>query len=71
MISNEQYIEEAVEKHAIDVYGGVDKMPAHNKSRLRELLRKEIEYWERYEGREEIGHSHSAVGDQFNMGGNQ
>ena len=69
MISNEEYIEEVIEKTEKDIYNG--NMPANNKNSLRNLLKKELAFWERYEGREEIGHSHSAVGDAFNMGGNQ
>jgi len=67
-MKTEDWIEEVIEKTEKDVYGG--DMPAHNKNRLRELLQKEAEYWERYEGREEDGHSHSTVGDMNNMGNN-
>lgn len=66
MISTKDYIEEVVEKTEKDVYNG--DMPVHNKNRLRELLQKEADYWERYEGCEEEGHSHSVVGDANNMG---
>jgi len=58
------YNEQEVARIEKEVYGG--SMPVANKTVLRDMLKKEDKVWERYEGREEVGHSHSVVGDEFN-----
>lgn len=42
---NDDYIEKKVEEVAQETYGG--DMPEHNKSVLRDVLKKEDKFWER------------------------
>ena len=44
-------IEELVEKTISEYEERVGELPAHNKSVLRSLLRKEFDFWDKEEGR--------------------
>lgn len=55
------YIEDKVKEHEQSVYEG--SMPSYNKS----VLRKQLQVEERFYQNEEREHSHSPVGDRFNM----
>lgn len=59
------YIENKIAETEKRVYNG--QMPVENKSAMRSMLRTEERFEERREYREEVGHSHSAVGDWNGM----
>lgn len=46
---------------------GKGNMPLHNKATMRRMLEEEDRAEQKRQGREEEGHSNSAVGDRFNM----
>ena len=58
--------EEIVAKYEKRVYGK-GNMPLHNKATMKKMLEEEDRAELKRQGREEEGHSNSAVGDRFNM----
>lgn len=57
-MNRNEYIEKEVAKKSQEM-----ELDAHSRSTLRSMLGREYDQHERYEAREEEGHSHSAVGD--------
>ena len=63
-MDRETYIESKIAEYKRDNPWIEDN--AHALGTLRSMLLAEDKFWERYEGREEEGHSNSCVGDNYN-----